>query len=127
VIDPILAVADRWFEAWNARDLPAVLSLFSEDVVFTSPKAASLTGSPTVRGKSALAAYWIQALARLQQIHFTPRQILHRENTLVIHYFATLNGQTQHALELFTFNPQGLIATGQVFYGAIITNQELTT
>jgi len=32
--------AERWIAAWNARDIEAVLTDYSDDVVFTSPTAA---------------------------------------------------------------------------------------
>ena len=64
--------ARRWIAAWNARDLEAVLELFSEDAVFTSPLAARLMpeSGGVVRGKPALRDYWRLALDRAPELHF---------------------------------------------------------
>lgn len=49
--------ARRWTEAWNKRDIDAVLEHFEEDVVFSSPRALQVVGMPTVHGKAALGDY----------------------------------------------------------------------
>lgn len=44
--------AKEWIEAWNTQDLDRILSLYSDQVIFTSPKALARlphTGG-TVRG-----------------------------------------------------------------------------
>jgi len=53
------AIADSWVEAWNQRDLEAVLSHNAEDVEFQSPLVVKLLGDPsgTVRGKQKLREY----------------------------------------------------------------------
>ena len=51
--------ATRWLEAWNTRELQAVLGHFSDDVAFSSPLAQRIIeGSDgVVRGKDALRDY----------------------------------------------------------------------
>ena len=56
--------ADEWTDAWNRRDTEAVLAHFQDDIIFASPTALAVTGSPVVYGKEALRAYWTEALAR---------------------------------------------------------------
>ena len=55
--------AAEWAAAWNRRDAEAVLTHFRDDIIFTSPTALAVIGSPVVRGKDALRAYWSTALA----------------------------------------------------------------
>ena len=59
------AFAHRWVQAWNRRDLEALLSCYADDVEFRSPLAAKLLGeaSGTVRGKTNLREYFAKALA----------------------------------------------------------------
>jgi hypothetical protein len=33
---------DKWISAWNTHDLKAILSLYSEDIEFRSPKIKSV-------------------------------------------------------------------------------------
>ena len=57
--------AKGWIQAWNQRDLEAVLSHYTEDVEFQSPLVFKLLGetSGTVRGKQNLREYFRKALA----------------------------------------------------------------
>jgi ketosteroid isomerase-like protein len=66
------AFAEQWIAAWNARDLDAVLALFADDAVFSSPLAAKVVpeSGGTVRGKAALREYWNAALAQNPELHF---------------------------------------------------------
>ena len=66
------AFADAWLAAWNAHDLDAVLALFHDDAIFTSPLAAKLApeSEGVLRGKAALRAYWSAALAQVPDLHF---------------------------------------------------------
>jgi hypothetical protein len=52
--------AERWISAWNARYVEAVLTLYAEDVLFTSPTAQRVVpkSGGTVQGKQALRSYW---------------------------------------------------------------------
>lgn len=82
------AFAAKWCESWNAHDLDRLLDHFHEDVLFTSPVAASLfpeTGG-TIRGKAALRAYWSEGLKRIPDLHFTVERIFAGVDTLVIQY-----------------------------------------
>jgi ketosteroid isomerase-like protein len=80
------AFAKAWEAAWNAHDLEAVLALFAEDVVFTSPLAKSLAGHEDgiVRGKAALRAYWAAGLAKLPDLHFEVTWVSEGVDLLVI-------------------------------------------
>ena len=57
--------AKGWIQAWNQRDLEAVLAHYTEDVEFQSPLVVKLLGetSGTVRGKQNLREYFRKALA----------------------------------------------------------------
>lgn len=78
--------AKQWADAWNSRDLAAILIHFDDDAVFTSPLAAKLdpgTGG-IVRGKAALAAYWQAALQQIPNLHFTVTSIYAGVDSVVI-------------------------------------------
>lgn len=57
--------ANTWVQAWNQRDLEAVLSHYADDVEFQSPLVVKLLSEPTgiVRGKQDLREYFRKALA----------------------------------------------------------------
>lgn len=66
------AFVRQWLEAWNGRNLDAVLALFAEQVTFTSPIAAQIVrgSGGVVRGKAALRDYWRQGLERTPGLRF---------------------------------------------------------
>jgi len=78
--------AERWLAAWNGRDLDAVLALFHDDVVFTSPLAAKVApGSEgVIRGKAALHAYWSAALSQLPAAQFEMTSLFAGVDSLLI-------------------------------------------
>ena len=111
--------AARWAEEWNRRDVEAVLKHFHEDIVFTSPTAIAVVGSPTVRGKEALRAYWIAALAQIGSLKFTVDHTLWNpeRRELAIIYIAEIDEVTRRVSENFRFNEDGLVVNAEVFHG----------
>lgn len=111
--------ARQWVEAWNRRDVEAVLAHFAEDVTFVSPKAKLFVGRSELRGKAELRAYWERALERITDLHFTLDHVVSDQSAhLAIVYQARLNGVTTRGVELLTFNEQGQAIRGEGFYGA---------
>ena len=111
--------ATRWAEAWNARAIERVLEHFHQNVVFTSPTALALVGSPTVRGKEALRAYWAAALGRIGSLHFTVDRVLwdpvRRE--LGIIYTSEIDDNTKRVSENLTFDESAQVVAAEVFHG----------
>lgn len=111
--------AAQWAEAWNRLDVEAVLEHFHEDIVFTSPTALAVVGSPMVHGKAALRAYWGAALARIGTLRFTVERILwdpvRRE--LAIVYTSVIDGGTRRVSENLTFDEGGKVFAAEVFHG----------
>ncbi len=111
--------AEEWAEAWNRRDVEAVLAHFHDDVVFTSPTALAVVGVPTVRGKSALRDYWNAAMARITSIRFRVDHVLwdadRRE--LAIIYVSDVNGQRKRMSENLRFGDHDKVVSAEVFHG----------
>src|SRR3954469_10675887 len=84
----LAALGRTWVEAWNARDLERVLTLYAEDTVMTSDRipAMGFDASGTVRGKDALRAYWGKALALLPELHFTLIDVFVSPDGVVVFY-----------------------------------------
>lgn len=103
-------VAETWVAAWNARDLEAVLALFAEDIVFTSPLARRLLpdSGGVVRGKAALRAYWTAGLAQAPQLHFTLNFVKQGIDVLVIGF---RNEHGVERCEILKFR-EGLVVEG---------------
>jgi hypothetical protein len=113
------AFAREWAQAWNAKNLDQVLAHFADSIVFSSPKAVDAVGQPTVRGKPSLRAYWERALSQISALEFTVVAVMWEaaSRRLAIIYDRRVNGRADRAIELLTFDSQGLVGTGEVFYG----------
>jgi ketosteroid isomerase-like protein len=113
--------ARRWTEAWNRRDIDAVLEHFDEDVVFSSPRALQVEGIPTVHGRAAVREYWRTSLRQVESLHFTLRRVIWdaESSELSIIYDRDVNGQRDRASEVLHFGQSARVVSGEVFYGVI--------
>src|SRR5262245_65160279 len=75
------AFATNWINAWNKKDVDAVLEHYVEDAKFISPKAASFVGNPVIEGKRALSEYWHLAAKKIEKIEFKLDHIVDRKST----------------------------------------------
>jgi hypothetical protein len=100
--------AAEWIAAWNAHDLPRVLSHYTDDFEMSSPKIIQIAGEPSGRlvGKASVGAYWATALARFPDLHFELLAVLQGIDSVVLYYRRT-GGQL--AAEVFYFNSAGLV------------------
>lgn len=116
------AFARDWIDAWNRRDIEAVLAHYADDAVFVSPKAERFVGSSRIEGKSALRAYWEAALAQISALRFTldAASWSPRSETLTVLYQAELGtAAPARAVEVMHFRA-GRVAQGEALYGATI-------
>src|SRR5579863_4178864 len=107
--------AAQWAHDWNSHDLEALLSHFSDDVLWTSPVAAQIVeGSDgVVRGKAALRAYYAEGLRRTPELHFEVVGVYQGVNVLVINY---RNQRGAVADEVLVFDDAGLVREGHGTY-----------
>jgi ketosteroid isomerase-like protein len=108
------AFARTWADEWNSRDLDAIISHYSPDVVFRSPVAARLMpGSDgIVRGIDALRDYWAKGFAAYPALRFAVLEVFAGTDTLVIRY-GTDHGDVR--AEVLTF-ADGLVVEGRGTY-----------
>jgi ketosteroid isomerase-like protein len=113
---------EKWINAWNNHDLKTVLSLYSDNIEFSSPKIKVVfpeCKSSIVTNKSELEEYWTKALKNFPHLHFIPKQTVIQGNVCVFEYYATLDGENKTSvIEKFEFQDDGLVKKSSVFYGA---------
>ena len=114
------ALAEQWIANWNRKDVEAVLAHFSDDIVFTSPRAQMIVGSSRLEGKAALREYWTRALARIQTLHFRLDYVIGDGDRLSIVYTSEIDGKRLRAAEFVVFSPDGLIREGEAMYGVTL-------
>jgi ketosteroid isomerase-like protein len=112
---------EKWVNAWNNHDLKTVLSMYSDNVEFSSPKIKVVfpdRKSSKITNKSDLERYWTEALKNnFPNLHFTPKDMLYQNKTCILEYYATLDGKNKTSvIEKFEFQ-DGIIIRSSVFYG----------
>lgn len=110
--------AKAWETAWNAHDLDAVLALFADGVVFTSPLARGLArhSDGIVRGKAALRAYWAAGLAQLPDLRFEVTSVSEGIDLLAIGF---RNERGVERLEILKF-AAGLVVEGHAAHAVTL-------
>jgi len=107
----LAALGRIWVEAWNARDLERVLTLYDDTAVMTSDRIPALGfgADGTVRGKDALRAYWSKALGLIPNLHFSLIDVYVSPDSLVVFYE---NERGKRICEYLRVNDAGLIVQG---------------
>lgn len=110
--------AKHWVDAWNARDLDAILTHYHHDFVMSSPKIALIVGEPSgvLRGKNKVAAYWAQALARIPELNFQLIDTYVGSDSLILHYQSFSGAVT----EVFFFDDDGLVIRASANYQQVL-------
>lgn len=114
-MDADLLFAERWIDAWNARDLDKVMSHYSPHVVFLSPLAGRRTGSGRVVGLQALRAYWGPALEAVPDLSFELEAALSGSECLTILYRNQHGGRVAETME---FDAQRLVIRSYACYAS---------
>lgn len=107
--------ARDWLAAWNDRDIDRILSHYSEEIIFHSPRIARVMGNEasSVFGKKALREYWTKALALAPQLFFEMDDILTGSDAMTILY---TNHREERVAETFIFNPEGKVVRSVATY-----------
>lgn len=115
--------AREWVEAWNAHDLERILSHYEDDFEMSSPVIAKLVGeaSGTLRGKSAIRAYWSKALAAAPDLRFELLSVLAGVNSLTVYY----KGHRGLAAEVLHFGASGKVSKAFAHYAEWQASPEL--
>ena len=120
--DEIDSFVSGWIEAFNRRDIEAVLEHFADEVEFTSPVADAVVGHATIAGKAQLCEYWQEALRRRKTLRFTLDHWVWdaERQELAIVFVRDLDGEKRRACELLQFEATGLVVRGEALHGAAL-------
>jgi ketosteroid isomerase-like protein len=114
---------EKWVNAWNNHDLKTVLSMYSDDIEFSSPNIKVIFPErklSKVTNKSELEEYWTKALKNYPNLHFISKQTILQGNICIFEYYAILDGENKTSvIEKFEFqDDEGLVRKSSGFYGA---------
>lgn len=109
--------AAEWLAAWNAHDLPRILSHYAEDFEMASPRIVDVAGEPSgrLKGKAAVAAYWAPGLGPGSKLRFEAPVVLLGAGGLALRY---RNHRGQEVVETFEFDAENKVIRAAAHYSA---------
>ena len=102
------AFAMKWRDACNSHDLERILALYSDNIVFKSPRVRTISEEPsgTLHGKTAVRNYWRKILDRRPDLIFEIGAIFFGVDSIALEYrIGDLRG-----IEFMTLDGDGLIS-----------------
>ena len=108
------SLADEWIAAWNAHDVPRILSHYEPDFEMASPRIVEIAGEPSgiLRG-AAVGAYWTRALALIPNLHFSLLEVFAGAHSVALFY---RNQSGTSCLEVLELGASGLIVRAAAHY-----------
>lgn len=100
--------AAEWIEAWNQHDVERIASHYAEQVEYSSPFVAKLSGEPSgvINGITAVRDYFQKGLNAYPELHFELINVLAGVNSVVLYYRSVNN---LLAAEFMSFDDNGKV------------------
>ena len=112
-------VALDWLAAFNARDVDALLALYSPQAVHLSPKLRDHQpeSGGRIQGHAALRAWWSDAFKRLPTLHYALMRLTSGAAHVFIEYTRTVNGEPPSDVAELLEVEGNAIVRSRVFHG----------
>ena len=92
----------KWIDGWNNHEIKTVLSMYSENIEFSSPKIKIVFPEhklSKINNKKDLEEYWSKALKNnFPSLRFTAKEVIVHNNKIILEYYATLDGEQKPLL-----------------------------
>lgn len=113
------AIAEKWFTAFNAHDLEALLSLYDDNARHYSPKLKVRRPETNglVQGKDALRDWWQDAFDRLPSLHYKVNRVTANGDCVFMEYTRTVDGEENMDVAELLEIENGLIVFSRVYHG----------
>lgn len=112
-------IARAWLDAFNAHDVPRVVSLYADECTHTSPTLRALhpqTGGK-LHGKAALTTWWDDAMKRLPGIRYEMTALTADSRQVLIEYLRHAPSESvMPVAEVFEVRG-GKITASRVYHG----------
>lgn len=113
------AIARRWFDAFNAHDLEALLALYADEAEHYSPKL-KLHRPETkgiIKGRAALRAWWHDAFDRLPSLRYEVVKLTADEERVFMEYIRHVHGEADLRVGEVLDIRAGIIVSSRVYHG----------
>ena len=113
------SIATKWFAAFNAHDLDALLALYKDDAEHYSPKLKVHQHKTNgwVRGKKALRGWWQDAFDRLPELQYEVMGMITDEEQVFMEYIRHVPGEDDLRVGEVLEIRDGMIVGSRVYHG----------
>jgi len=113
------SIAFRWFAAFNAHDLEALLELYAEGAQHFSPKlkVRHPETEGLIRGKEALRRWWREAFGRLPSLRYEVVKLTADEEQVFMEYIRHVQGEADLRVGEVLEVSDGAIVASRVYHG----------
>lgn len=112
-------IARQWISAFNGHNVEALVRLYAEDAVHTSPKLrlARPESNGQIAGRAALAVWWSEAFVGRPTLRYELKSVTAQGSRVFIEYERHAEGEAvMRVAELFEVRG-GLIIASTVYHG----------
>ena len=109
----------RWFAAFNAHDLEALLSLYAADAQHYSPKLKLRQPETNglINGKAALRTWWRDAFDRLPSLRYEVIKLITDDHQVFMEYIRHVQGEEDLRVGEVLEIANGVIIASRVYHG----------
>jgi hypothetical protein len=111
-------IAQRWFAAFNDKDLERLLALYDDSATHFSPKLKLRHPATNglINGKAALRAWWQDAFERLPSLHYEIVRLTPYNDRVFMEYIRHVNDEDDLYVGEMLEIQNGLILKSSVFH-----------
>ncbi|HWY38102.1 MAG TPA: nuclear transport factor 2 family protein [Bacteroidia bacterium] len=112
-------IAEKWFAAFNEKNIDALLTLYDDNAEHFSPKLKirnPATGG-LIKGKQQLYAWWKDAFDRLPSLHYKPSYFITGSDKIFMEYVRSVKGEDDLIVGEVLFFKNDKIISSKVFHG----------
>ena len=114
-----LAIATKWFDAFNDHDLEELLGLYHDNAEHFSPKLKIRQPETNgfVSGKAALRAWWQDAFDRLPSLNYIPTTLTANDQRVFMEYIRKVSDEPDMLVAEVLEIKDGMIVASRVYHG----------
>jgi hypothetical protein len=112
-------IAYRWIDAFNHKDLEALLSLYSDKALHYSPKLkiARPETNGFISGKNVLRTWWQDAFNRIPTLQYELVKLTADDKSVFMEYTRKAEGEADLKVGEVLDIENGLIVASRVYHG----------
>ena len=114
----LIDIANKWFAAFNEKNLESLLDLYHKNAKHYSPKlkARHPETSGLIIGKVAMRAWWKDAFERLPSLRYQVVRLTPHDNRVFMEYIRHVNGEEDLYVGEMLEVENSLIVASSVFH-----------